>query len=117
MLGGDTFGIHDDDAFYCKPGLKDEFCEKSDRPGYVDHSVRARSLMDQLEKRHLTWKGYFEDLPAPGSLIPRWPTPTYGPKGMALQLYAAKHNGFISFAAVNEAPCEFRGSTQHLHEV
>src|SRR5271165_4770197 len=21
MLGGDTFGIHDDDAFYCKPGM------------------------------------------------------------------------------------------------
>lgn len=37
MLGGDTFGIHDDDAFFCKPGLKSEFCEKSETPDYADH--------------------------------------------------------------------------------
>ena len=29
MLGGDTFGIHDDDAFYCKPGMHDHWCPKS----------------------------------------------------------------------------------------
>src|SRR5438270_6082700 len=29
MLGGDTFGIHDDDAFYCTAGMKDPFCEDS----------------------------------------------------------------------------------------
>jgi hypothetical protein len=26
MLGGDTFGIHDDDAFYCRAGSTDRFC-------------------------------------------------------------------------------------------
>ncbi len=38
MLGGDTFGIHDDDAFYCKPGMNDVWCPKSHRAGYVDHT-------------------------------------------------------------------------------
>lgn len=103
MVGGDTFGIHDDDAFYCKAGLKDEFCGKSDEPGYADHSISAPSLMDQLAARHLTWKGYFEDLPAPGSLMPRWPTPMYPVGGRPADLYAAKHNGFVNFASVHNA--------------
>lgn len=112
MLGGDTFGIHDDDAFYCKPHLKDPFCEASDQPGYADHTVRARSLMDQLAAQDLTWKGYFEDLPAAGSLVPRWPNATYPVEGKPEQLYAAKHNGFVSFADVQGAPYLWR--TQHI---
>jgi len=112
MVGGDTFGIHDDDAFFCKPGAKNEFCEKSMQPDYVDHSIRARSLMDQLEAEHLSWKGYFEDLPGPGSLVPRWPTPTYPLEGKPFALYAAKHNGFVNFARVHDAPYPER--MQHL---
>jgi phospholipase C len=104
MLGGDTFGIHDDDAFFCKPGLKNQFCEKSDRPDYVDHNITARSLMDQMTEKGLTWKAYMEDLPGPGSLVPQWPTANYPVKGMAHALYAAKHNGFVSFKRVNEEP-------------
>jgi hypothetical protein len=107
MLGGDTFGIHDDDAFYCQSGMKDEFCEKSGNPGYVDHTIHAPSLMDQLTAHHMTWKGYFEDLPAAGSLMPRWPTAMYPAKDQPFQLYAAKHNGFVNFAAVNAAPYTF----------
>jgi hypothetical protein len=113
MLGGDTFGIHDDDAFYCRPGLKDPFCEKSAAPHYVDHSIRAESLMDQLAARGLTWKGYFEDLPAAGSLVPRWPNATYPEaRDKPEQLYAAKHNGFVSFARVHDAPYLWR--TRHF---
>jgi hypothetical protein len=104
MLGGDTFGIHDDDAFYCKPGLVDEFCEKSDHPGYVDHAIRARSLMDQLAEKGLTWKAYLEDIPSAGSLVPRWPTPGYSVPGKPNELYAAKHNGFVNFATVHRTP-------------
>lgn len=104
MVGGDTFGIRDDDAFFCKPGPKREFCEGSERPGYVDHTIHASSLADQLAARHLTWKGYFEDLPAAGSLMPRWPTKTYPADGKPTALYAAKHNGFVNFAHVQEAP-------------
>lgn len=112
MLGGDTFGIHDDDAFYCKPGMRDEYCEKSAQSGYADHALTAPSLMDQLAARHLTWKGYFEDLPAPGSLVPRWPSAMYPVAGQPLQLYAAKHNGFINFANVHDAP--YRDRSWHL---
>jgi hypothetical protein len=104
MLGGDTFGIHDDDAFYCHQGMKDPFCEKSDEPGYADHDITAPSLMDQLAARGKTWKAYMEDVPSAGSLVPRWPTPDYPKAGAPYELYAAKHDGFVSFAHVNREP-------------
>ena len=104
MLGGDTFGIHDDDAFYCKPGSSGHWCPKAGEAGYVDHTVSARSLMDQLEERHLTWKAYMESLPSPGSLAVRWPTREEPAAGQPLQLYAAKHNGFLNFRRVQQDP-------------
>lgn len=104
MVGGDTFGIHDDDAFYCRQGLKNQFCEDSAQPDYADHDLTAPSLMDQLAARGLGWKAYMEDIPAPGSLMPRWPTPDYPVAGKPYELYAAKHNGFVNFKAVNEEP-------------
>ena len=104
LLGGDTFGIHDDDAFFCKPGPKNEFCEKADKPNYVDHSIAARSLMDQMAEKGLTWKAYMEDIPTAGSLYPRWPSRDYPIKGMPDGLYAAKHNGFVSFKSVEDEP-------------
>lgn len=103
MLGGDTFGIHDDDAFYCKPKVKDRYCEDSGEPRYADHSLDAASLMDQLAERGMSWKGYFEDIPTAGSLVPRWPTADYPIPGMPYQMYAAKHNGFVNFADVSGA--------------
>lgn len=104
MLGGDTFGIHDDDAFYCKPGPKIVFCDDSEKPNYADHDVTARSLMDQLSEKGLTWKSYTEDIPSAGSLVPRWPTRDYPLDGQPYELYAAKHNGFVSFKSVNTRP-------------
>lgn len=112
MLGGDTFGIHDDDAFYCHAGMKDSSCEESNTPGYVNHDLVARSLMDQLSAKGLTWKAYMETIPAPGSLVPRWPSPDYPAPGMANALYAAKHNGFVNFKRVNEEP--YRELAQHF---
>src|SRR5579863_6018956 len=104
MLGGDTFGIHDDDAFYCKPGLSDPWCAKSSSSDYVDHTVTAPSLMEQLQQKGLSWKGYMEDLPEPGSLAVRYPTDEQAVAGKPTQLYAAKHNGFINFQAVQRDP-------------
>jgi phospholipase C len=104
MLAGDTFGIHDDDAFYCKPQMRDTWCTKSQRADYVDHTLTARSLMDQLEARGLTWKGYMESLPEPGSLAVRWPTADKPVAGLPPQLYAAKHNGFLNFRNVQRDP-------------
>jgi hypothetical protein len=100
MLAGDTFGIRDDDAFYCKPGMRDTWCPKALKADYVDHTVTAPSLMDQLQSRGLTWKAYMESLPAPGSLAARWPTAEHPVPGTPAQLYAAKHNGFLSFLTV-----------------
>lgn len=104
MLAGDTFRIHDDDAYYCKPGTKDTWCTKSRRADYVDHTLMARSLMDQLTEHGLTWKAYMEGLPAPGSLAVRWPTADRPVAGVPTQLYAAKHNGFVSFRTVQQDP-------------
>ena len=104
MLGGDTFGIQDDDAFYCKPGMRDTWCSKSQRTDYVDHTLTARSLMDQLEARGLTWKAFMESLPEPGSLAVRWPTADKPVAGVPAQLYAAKHNGFLNFRNVQQDP-------------
>jgi len=104
MLGGNTFGIHDDDAFYCKPGVHDRWCPKSATAGYVDHTLSARSLMDQLDAKGLSWKGYMESLPAAGSLAIRWPTADQPVAGQPTQLYAAKHNGFLNFRRVQQDP-------------
>lgn len=112
MLGGDTFGIHDDDAFYCRAGLKDADCANSRNAGYANHDLTARSLMDQLSARGLTWKAYLENLPAPGSLVTRWPTPDHPVPGVPNELYAAKHNAFVNFRSVNSAPLPERA--KHL---
>jgi len=86
-LGGDTFGIKDDDAFWCKPKMKDAACPNSMKAGYVDHTVSAPSLMSQLAVRHLTWKGYFEDIPASGSRAYRWPADDHAVSGKPAGLY------------------------------
>lgn len=102
MLGGDTFGIHDDDAFYCKPGSKDAYCPGSAKAGYVNHSVAQRSLVDQLEEHNLSWKAYMESIPTAGSGIARWP-PSDQP-GVPAEIYAVKHNGFMTFSRVQSDP-------------
>ena len=104
MLGGDTFGIHDDDAYYCKPKSSDPFCPASGRAEYVDHTVSERSLMDQLEDHGLTWKAYMESIPAPGSGAARWPTSDKPVPGVPAEVYAVKHNGFMTFKRVQDDP-------------
>src|SRR5215467_4301337 len=49
LVGGDTFGISDDDAFYCQPRAQRWGCEKSGRKDYVDHSITGENLATQLE--------------------------------------------------------------------
>ena len=104
ILGGSTFGIHEDDAYYCKPGSSQRYCDKSDRADYADHTIPGRSLVDQLEEHHLSWKGYFEDIPAPGTDEVRWPDPAAPPPGSPGGLYVVKHNGFMNFARVQADP-------------
>ena len=105
ILGGDTFGIHDDDAWYCRSGSTDRYCEGAGTiTPYVDHTVTARSLMDQLDEHHLAWKGYFEDLPTPGSKAIYNPDAQHPVAGRPSDLYASKHNGFIQFRSVQNDP-------------
>jgi hypothetical protein len=104
LLGGDTFGIHDDDAYYCKAGDTRPYCENAAQPGYVDHTVRARHLGDQLVAAGLSWKGYYESIPAAGSPAVVAGDPSFGPAGRKTALYASKHSGFMNFAGVQADP-------------
>jgi hypothetical protein len=104
ILGGDTFGIHDDDGFTCKRGDKDPFCHGSSAPGYVNHTVRAPHLGQQLEASGRTWKGYYENLPAPGALVFTATNPAIDDGTRKTALYASKHSGFLNFASVQADP-------------
>jgi hypothetical protein len=104
LLGGDTFGIHDDDAFYCKPGSTRPMCDGASAPGYADHTVHARHLGNQLAAAGLTWKGYYESLPEPGSLAVTASDPAMNNGTRKTALYASKHSGFLNFADVQESP-------------
>jgi hypothetical protein len=97
ILGGSTFGVHDDDAYDCQPKKADSACSHSKEPDYVSHTIASKSLVDQLEEHGLTWKGYFEDIPAPGSKAVVAPS-------VVRALYASKHNGFISFKRIQSSP-------------
>jgi hypothetical protein len=99
LLGGDTFGIHDDDAYYCHAGMADPFCAGAAGPAYADHTVTAPSLGDQLAKAGLSWKGYYEDLPSPGSGAVITSRPAYDNGTRKTALYASKHSGFMNFAS------------------
>jgi hypothetical protein len=60
--------------------------------------------MDQLKERGLTWKGYYENLPAPGSKAVYWPDERHPVRGRPTELYAVKHTGFLQFRAVQDDP-------------
>ncbi|THD59788.1 alkaline phosphatase family protein [Phenylobacterium sp.] len=104
LLGGDTFGIHDDDAYYCDPGSTRPFCGGAKAPGYATHRVQVPHLGDQLLAIGLTWKGYYENLPEPGSgaVIAGDPKAANGMR--TASLYASKHSGFMNFASVQDDP-------------
>ena len=104
LLGGDTFGIHDDDAWYCVAGSTRPLCDHAGEPGYVDHTVRAPHLGDQLLAAGLSWKGYYENLPEPGSTAVTASDPAFDNGTRKTALYAFKHSGFINFADVQSDP-------------
>jgi phospholipase C len=97
LLGGDTFGIHDDDAWYCVPNSTKEFCKGADAADFVPHLIDGPNLASQLKAKGLAWRAYLENLPAPGSLAIVSPETTTDPAA----LYAAKHTGFTNFSSVH----------------
>ena len=104
LLGGDNLGMHDDDAFYCKPLTTEPYCGGARGAGYVEHTVVERHLGQQLEELGLTWKGYYSDLPEPGSLAVVSAPRKSGGTSYPSALYASKHSGFLNFAAVQSDP-------------
>ncbi len=104
MLGGDTFGIHDDDGYFCTPHNPSRYCRKSNRPFYANHTIQAESLMDQLTAHGLTWKAYYGALPRPGAMDVEYPATAENPQHLPQGLYASKHNGFMNFAEVQNSP-------------
>ena len=103
LLGGSTYGIHDDDAYYCTPGSTRSSCPHAGNPGYAMHTVGAPHLGTQLQAMGLTWKNYNESIPEPGSLAVVGSNPAVdGPN--APPYYASKHSGFINFASVQQDP-------------
>jgi hypothetical protein len=104
LVGGDTYGVHDDDAFYCKPRMKDTYCEKSMNPGYLNHTIDAPHLGAQLDSAGLTWKGYYESIPFPGSKSVVSGDRAMGNAATHWELYASKHSGFMNFASVQNSP-------------
>jgi hypothetical protein len=80
LVGGNDYGIRDDAA-------------------YQTHQIAQPSIVDQLEQAHLTWKGYFQNLPVAGFTGNCYPS-------TADCLYASKHNGFVNFTHVSSSPAE-----------
>lgn len=101
LVGGATFGILDDDAYYCKSGPKRPNCTLSWLPWYANHTIDAPNIGTQLRAAGLTWKSYNESLPAPGSLAVVAPDPN-NPHGPIV--YASKHSGFLNFVDVQNSP-------------
>jgi phosphatidylinositol-3-phosphatase len=106
LIGGSTFGLHDDDAYSCKPGSSEASCPGAKRPGYVTHTIDAPNLATQLEAVHLSWKGYYQSIPGAGSGAFFGDDPLLdGRDGKnGLLLYASKHSGFMNFASVQRDP-------------
>jgi hypothetical protein len=86
MLGGSTFGIADNNAYYL-------------------HTVDKPSLMSQLEDASLTWKGYLQSMPYPGFKGICYPNRCNGIPDFDT-LYNSKHNGIPYFKSVQTNPAE-----------
>jgi phosphatidylinositol-3-phosphatase len=104
LLGGDNLGMHDDDAFYCKPGSTEPYCGGATKPGYRDHTAHTPHLGDQLAAAGLTWKGYYENLPEAGSLAIYAGDPKSTNTMKTAALYASKHTGFTNFESTIKDP-------------
>jgi hypothetical protein len=78
LTGGSTFGI-DSDCTDCSAGP-------------------ARSIVDQLETAHLSWRAYMEDLPAPRDRAGTCFT------GASAGDYAKKHDPFVYYARIVQDP-------------
>jgi hypothetical protein len=118
LVSGSFQGIHDD----CGPGKDvvckaEEFVPDSEDPAVAGnlmtdeqkeiadtakHMFGGKTIVDQLEAKHLTWKAYMEDMPADNKFVENAPLGSDG-KPIA-KLYAVKHNPFFYFSSVRDNP-------------
>lgn len=87
LLGGSTFGVSNDNPYYL-------------------NSVRAPSLITQLDRGHVSWKAYLQGVPHPGYQGICFPafcngTPDKDP------LYVSKHDGIQNFTT-SRNPADWR---------
>jgi|HubBroStandDraft_1064217.scaffolds.fasta_scaffold46491_1 hypothetical protein len=80
MLGGDFFGISNDNPYW-----------------FPGNTVKAANLMSQLEGAGKTWRGYFQGIPYPGYRGYCYPDKCNGIPDADTQ-YVSKHNGIVNFA-------------------
>jgi phospholipase C len=114
-VGGDYFGIQDDNQFYCTPAMAttDPYCGGTT----VNHTVSAQNLGDQLSTASLTWKGYFQTLPpATTTYVSSGPNAngpyTFKYPSNSNALYASKHNPFVNFTGTQGAIANMVPDTQ-----
>jgi hypothetical protein len=115
-IGGDFFGIQDDNQFYCTPALatSDPQCTGTT----VDHTVSAQNLADQLTAAGMSWKGYFQNLPPiPASGVVKTGPNANGPytfksPSNSNALYASKHNPFVNFSGTQDSLSQMVPDTQ-----
>lgn len=116
-IGGDYFGIQDDNQFYCTPALAstDPTCTGTT----VDHTVSSQSLADQLTAAGKTWKGYFQSLPPtpPAGTLVSSGVNANGPytfkyPNATVALYASKHNPFVNFTGTQNSVANMVPDTQ-----
>jgi hypothetical protein len=64
------------------------------------HWFDGQNIVDQLEASKLTWKAYFQSMPAGGYNV------EYAPviNGTTVKLYAQKHNPFLYFTDIRNSP-------------
>ncbi len=87
MLGGNFFGIADDNAYYL-------------------NTVKKDSLMSQMDAAQLTWKGYLQSMPYAGYRGICYPVKCNGVPDID-PLYASKHNGITNFDSIQDSDTEF----------
>lgn len=87
MLGGNFFGIADDNAYYL-------------------NTVNKPSLMSQMDTANLSWKGYLQSMPYAGYRGLCFPVKCSGVPDLD-PLYSSKHNGIVNFDSIQDSDSEF----------
>jgi hypothetical protein len=83
LLGGSTFGLNSDDAYW-------------------KNSVSAPNLMSQLDRAGVSWKAYLQGLPHPGYQDICFPSKCNGAPDSD-PLYVSKHDGIQNFTSTRNA--------------